>query len=68
VRAVNYLHESNVIHRDLKPDNVLVKEDLSVKICDFGLSRVNPEHRIQPIPLYKELRKELGEKLYKERY
>lgn len=27
------------MHRDIKPDNILVTEDLEVKICDFGLSR-----------------------------
>ena len=37
--SVKYLHESNVIHRDMKPANVLVNEDCTVKLCDFGLAR-----------------------------
>jgi mitogen-activated protein kinase 1/3 len=37
--AVKYLHESNVIHRDMKPANILVNEDCTVKLCDFGLAR-----------------------------
>ena len=37
--AVKYLHESNVLHRDMKPANVLVNEDCTVKLCDFGLAR-----------------------------
>lgn len=32
------LHEHNVMHRDLKPDNILMKGDV-IWICDFGLSR-----------------------------
>lgn len=34
-----YLHEKGVVHGDVKPSNILVTEDHSVKICDFGLSR-----------------------------
>lgn len=37
--AVKYIHSANVLHRDMKPANVLVNEDCSVKICDFGLAR-----------------------------
>ncbi|KAG8741492.1 hypothetical protein FRC10_002743 [Ceratobasidium sp. 414] len=36
--AVEYLHEENVVHGDLKGDNMLVAEDGSIKISDFGLS------------------------------
>ncbi len=32
-------HEKGVIHRDLKPDNVMLSEDEQVKVLDFGLSR-----------------------------
>jgi len=30
------------MHRDLKPDNVLITPDFNVKICDFGLARTIP--------------------------
>eukprot|EP01125_Pyxidicula_operculata_P016503 TRINITY_DN5688_c0_g1_i3.p1 TRINITY_DN5688_c0_g1~~TRINITY_DN5688_c0_g1_i3.p1 ORF type:complete len:1111 (-),score=167.20 TRINITY_DN5688_c0_g1_i3:172-3504(-) len=38
-RGMTYLHESNVIHRDLKCGNLLVDHNWTVKVADFGLSR-----------------------------
>ncbi|ETO25843.1 hypothetical protein RFI_11295, partial [Reticulomyxa filosa] len=37
--AVAYMHSYHVYHRDLKPANILVNENCTVKICDFGLAR-----------------------------
>tara|TARA_B110000208_G_C11664624_1_gene392961 strand:+ start:162 stop:1022 length:861 start_codon:yes stop_codon:yes gene_type:complete len=37
--ALNYMHSANIIHRDMKPSNILVDEKTDVKIIDFGLSR-----------------------------
>jgi len=33
------MHHRGIMHRDLKPNNVLVNEDCYAKLCDFGLSR-----------------------------
>ena len=36
---MKYIHSASVVHRDLKPGNLLVNSDCELKICDFGLSR-----------------------------
>ena len=39
LRALKYIHSANVLHRDLKPGNLLVNANCDLAICDFGLSR-----------------------------
>lgn len=40
--AVRYLHETNIVHGDIKGSNVLVDDDIHCLLCDFGLSKVAP--------------------------
>jgi serine/threonine protein kinase len=39
LRSLSFIHSAGVMHRDIKPCNILVDEELNVKICDFGFSR-----------------------------
>lgn len=39
LRAVNAMHQSCILHRDLKPGNLLVNSDCKLRVCDFGLAR-----------------------------
>eukprot|EP00759_Apiculatamorpha_spiralis_P009890 PhF_6_TR16981/c0_g1_i1/m.25674 len=39
--AIAYLHESHILHRDLKSLNVLIDERDNAKVCDFGASRIS---------------------------
>jgi len=39
LRAIGHAHQANIIHRDIKPNNVMINSDRVVKITDFGLSK-----------------------------
>jgi len=40
LNGIAYAHRHNMLHRDMKPGNILINEDGVVKIMDFGLSKV----------------------------
>ena len=43
LRGLKYIHSAHVLHRDLKPNNILVNRDCDLAICDFGLARMANE-------------------------
>ena len=44
--ALEYLHEHNVIHRDLKPQNIMLCADGSVRLMDFGIAKAERARRL----------------------
>ncbi|KAG8344667.1 Protein kinase domain [Trypanosoma vivax] len=39
LKTMKYLHSAELLHRDMKPSNLLVNSDCSMKVADFGLAR-----------------------------
>lgn len=57
VQALHYLHSNRVIHRDMKPQNILVGAHGRIKLCDFGFARAMSSNTvvltsIKGTPLY----------------
>ena len=45
--AMDYLHKHNMAHRDIKLENILIKNNYEIKIIDFGFGMYNPEKKPQ---------------------
>merc|ERR1719305_1338824 len=46
LRGLKYIHSAKVIHRDIKPRNLLVNANCDLRICDFGLARLDFGDRV----------------------
>lgn len=41
--ALAFMHKLGILHRDIKPNNILVSDTCNVQIIDFGISRIKPK-------------------------
>ncbi|ETO30972.1 hypothetical protein RFI_06147 [Reticulomyxa filosa] len=48
-RAIAVLHEMDYVHRDLKPDNILIAKDGHIKLSDFGLAKASVQTGVDTI-------------------
>jgi mitogen-activated protein kinase 15 len=51
MKALKYLHSAALLHRDMKPSNILLNSDCHIKVCDFGLCRSLAEVTTGPAPV-----------------
>jgi len=46
ITGIKYINQKNVIHRDIKLDNILLTSQGDVKICDFGVSKLVEKNEV----------------------
>jgi serine/threonine protein kinase len=43
LQALDYAHRHSIVHRDMKPENVLISDEGAVKVADFGIARLTDD-------------------------
>lgn len=51
--AFEYMHALGIVHRDIKSHNVLIDDNMTVKVCDFGLAKFNVSKKSNLIRRYR---------------
>lgn len=46
LNALAFCHSKKVLHRDIKPNNILISSDGVLKLADFGLAKYRSEHEV----------------------
>ncbi|EFJ47687.1 hypothetical protein VOLCADRAFT_61175, partial [Volvox carteri f. nagariensis] len=54
--ALRYLHQRKILHRDVKPANVLLSSDGTIRLCDFGFARRVPGAELDALTPYVQTR------------
>merc|ERR1712154_199324 len=59
--AINAVHELDFVHRDLKPDNILIANTGHIKLSDFGLAKSFNTENDQVISKYQTMKSSMKE-------
>lgn len=49
IRALNHAHNRNIIHQDIKPHNIILLRDGTIKVADFGIAKILGNNETQVI-------------------
>ena len=52
IQGIKYIHSKNIVHRDIKLENILIDLNNNIKICDFGISKIFPDNSSNKMLLF----------------